>query len=832
MKLRFIAALTLSLTLAMITRADPPLPVIPSRTTNVLSFGAYGDGISNNASAINAAITAINALGGGTVEISPGSASLTNYLSGPITMKSSVNLQIVSNALGRAKLQMLPMSSWPNASTPFIFGNTLTDVEISGSGILDGQGTNWWFPLAGTRPNFVQFDKCTRVWIRDVTLQNPPTFTIYLKNGPSVSITVEGIRIDTPYDSHNTDAFDISSTNILIRNSFISTGDDDVELGGSSQAATDITISNCTFGTGHGLSCGSKIGGGVNNVLVSNCWWNGTEYGIKMKSDRGSGGIISSMKYMDLHMTNVNFAIAFYMDYTALGSPSRTISVTPSDAAANAAQTFSSSTPVYRNITINNLEAVGNSGIQGPGNIAVFMYGLPESPITNVTMSNVNIRGRSSDGAVCMYYVKGIQIIDSNLTAPLTGTNVLTLYSAEVTWTNSAANTNLVTMGGLGSPSNSVLAFFNGQAAVVDSKLAGRGTFSLSGSSLTFNPASMSFSNNLNIVSASTVGFGSGVYLHNGVLSGTGSVTFNLPGAATLSLRNNNSSFTGDLVVSNTGTLSVFSNTGSGALTVLSGASLAGNGFIGGPVTVNGTLAPGNLIGTLTISNNLVASGGGILRYELGTTSDRTAVTGNLTLGGTLNITDSGGFTNATYTLFTYGGALTYNGVTIGSVPDTNFSYTISTDTLQQVNLVVAPAASPPLDPFVAWQLQYFNCTNLVDCPQAAGDADPLGKGISNTNQFLVGLNPTNPASVFRITSVVTDVNSNVVITWAAAGPRTNAVQASSGDANGNYSPNFVDITTPPGIIIPDSGDVTTNYLDVGGATNLPSRYYRIRLVP
>ena len=132
-------------------------------------------------------------------------------------------------------------------------------------------------------------------------------------------------------------------------------------------------------------------------------------------------------------------------------------------------------------------------------------------------------------------------------------------------------------------------------------------------------------------------------------------------------------------------------------------------------------------------------------------------------------------------------------------------------------------------DPFQCWQLQYFGCTN---CPQAAADADPLGKGMSNTNQLLAGLNPTNPASVFRITSVVADSSSNVMITWSTAGVRTNAVQAASVGVSGDYDTNFVDITTSPHIIIPATGDFTTNYLDAGGATNTPSRFYRIRLVP
>jgi glucosylceramidase len=133
---------------------------------------------------------------------------------------------------------------------------------------------------------------------------------------------------------------------------------------------------------------------------------------------------------------------------------------------------------------------------------------------------------------------------------------------------------------------------------------------------------------------------------------------------------------------------------------------------------------------------------------------------------------------------------------------------------------------SLPLSAYQQWQMQYFNCTN---CAQAQPGADPYGKGISNTNQFLVGLNPTNPASVFRVISAVSQSN-DVVVTWAAAGAHTNAVQATAGDANGGYSTNFIDISGP--VILQGVGDMTTNYLDAGGGTNSPARYYRVRLVP
>jgi hypothetical protein len=59
---------------------------------------------------------------------------------------------------------------------------------------------------------------------------------------------------------------------------------------------------------------------------------------------------------------------------------------------------------------------------------------------------------------------------------------------------------------------------------------------------------------------------------------------------------------------------------------------------------------------------------------------------------------------------------------------------------------------------------------------------------------------------------------------------RTNALQAATGDANGGYTNNFADISGP--IIINVTGDTMTNYVDAGGATNVPSRFYRIRLVP
>jgi len=104
----------------------------------------------------------------------------------------------------------------------------------------------------------------------------------------------------------------------------------------------------------------------------------------------------------------------------------------------------------------------------------------------------------------------------------------------------------------------------------------------------------------------------------------------------------------------------------------------------------------------------------------------------------------------------------------------------------------------------------------------ADGDAD--GDGLSNLQESLAGTSPTNSASTFQVFSV-TSSGDDMLVSWQAGGGRTNVVEASA-DLAGCYT-NLSD-----NIILPGSGDVMTNYLDVGGATNVPARFYRIRLVP
>ena len=118
------------------------------------------------------------------------------------------------------------------------------------------------------------------------------------------------------------------------------------------------------------------------------------------------------------------------------------------------------------------------------------------------------------------------------------------------------------------------------------------------------------------------------------------------------------------------------------------------------------------------------------------------------------------------------------------------------------------------------WKQQY----KLDTFDPNLGGEDADGDGLNNLQEYLAGTDPTNSASTFRITSV-TRTGSNVSVTWTMGSGKTNALQAANGAGYGTNG--LADI-----FIVTNTVGQVTNYLDAGGATNAPARYYRVRLVP
>jgi autotransporter-associated beta strand protein len=172
------------------------------------------------------------------------------------------------------------------------------------------------------------------------------------------------------------------------------------------------------------------------------------------------------------------------------------------------------------------------------------------------------------------------------------------------------------------------------------------------------------------------------------------------------------STYTGVTIVSN-GTLIVNGSLGSAASGVtVDGGTLAGTGAIARAVTVNSgaTLRPGDPIGVLSITGDVTVNGGATNLFALGVdsaSSASVAVNGNLTVAGVIDVSDLGGFTNGTYTLFTYTGALDTNGISVNNpLPGGQIGTIDTTSNPGQVDLVVTPGGGPaPTASFTATAL-------------------------------------------------------------------------------------------------------------------------------
>jgi autotransporter-associated beta strand protein len=147
------------------------------------------------------------------------------------------------------------------------------------------------------------------------------------------------------------------------------------------------------------------------------------------------------------------------------------------------------------------------------------------------------------------------------------------------------------------------------------------------------------------------------------------------------------------------GTL-LINGTVTGQVAALAGGTLGGSGVISGAVTVadGATLSPGSSVGTLTCRGGLALSNDCFLAFELGTNSDRVAVTGNLRLAGTLVVADAGGFAPGDYTLLTYTGTLSNIGLTNAPLPYGMLGSIVTTNS----NVVLHVTEGPPVASFSA----------------------------------------------------------------------------------------------------------------------------------
>lgn len=396
-----------------------PTPVIPSAIFNVTSYGAIGNGTTNNTTAIQNAINAAKNAGGGTVEFPAASSA---YLSGPLNLASNINFQIDAGA----ELQALPYGTYPNSGkssvSDFITAKSLSNFEISGSGTIDGNGSAWWSAYNSNnsidRPRILEISNCNTLQIQNIHLQNAPQFHIAF--GSTNNVTVNGVTITSPATSPNTDGIDPAGQHYLIENCNISTGDDNIAVKPEDVFCGDITVTGCTFGFGHGMSIGGETNDGLNGMTVTNCTFTGTTAGIRLKAARGQGGLVQNVSYSNLTMTDVEYPININSYY-----PHSIPTVPPQDPA----QPVTSTTPIWQNITISNVTASWDTtGDEYSNSYCGIIWGLPEEPVNTVSLTNVQI---SAKYGMDLDHVRNVQIsTDSTFNAASGGSLISTKSAA------------------------------------------------------------------------------------------------------------------------------------------------------------------------------------------------------------------------------------------------------------------------------------------------------------------------------------------------------------------------------------------------------------------
>ncbi len=357
------------------------------------AHGAKGDGVTKDTAAIQAAIDACEQHGGGTVRLTAGT-----YLSAPVVLKSNITLQLDK---GATLLGSVDHADYP-AKTEFrepglqslVSATNASNVAITGDGVIDGSGETWWqmartIKNAGVlgsdhpRPRLVVFDHCKHLRLEGVTIQNSPMWQLVLYY--SDDITIRNIKVLAPSNSPNTDAIDpFSSSNILIDHVIADVGDDNIAIksgaigsAGPDEPSRDITITDCTFLHGHGLSVGSEIAGGAKNIRAERIHFEGTDNGIRVKANRDRGNDVGSLSFRDIDMKNVKNAIIISEYYPKILPPD-----------SPTLEPITRLTPHFHDITIENVTATGSTS-------AGAIVGLPESPISGVVLRHVNISAKT-----------------------------------------------------------------------------------------------------------------------------------------------------------------------------------------------------------------------------------------------------------------------------------------------------------------------------------------------------------------------------------------------------------------------------------------------------
>ncbi len=326
-------------------------PQFPDQNFNITDYGAIGDGQTDCTEAFKKAISAANQAGGGRVVVGAGS-----FLTGPIHLKSNVNLHILEDAV--IKFSVDPNMYLPVVYTrfegvecmnysPLIYAYEQENIAITGKGTLDGQASyeNWWRwtkshgddvrrsreqGQAGVlvqervfgagrklRPNMIQPYKCKNILIEGVTFRNSPMWHIHPVL--STNVTVRNVKV-IGHGPNNDGCNPESCKDVLIEGCYFDTGDDCIAIKAGRNndgrrvnvPSENIVIRNCQMKDGHGgVVIGSEMTGGAINVFAENCTMDSPnlDRALRIKTNSVRGGKVENIYIRNVTIGQVAEAV-------------------------------------------------------------------------------------------------------------------------------------------------------------------------------------------------------------------------------------------------------------------------------------------------------------------------------------------------------------------------------------------------------------------------------------------------------------------------------------------------------------------------------------------
>jgi polygalacturonase len=314
------------------------------------------------------------------------------FLSGPLDLREGVTLlldkgvtlygsrdpKIYEVAPGSCGL----VSDEKSGCRPLIAGKHVAHAAIMGDGVIDGRGgarilvdgkesgKSWWDLAEDARnggrqqvPRLIVMDHSDDFTLYRITLKNSANFHVSYANGDG--FTVWGLKIDTPKTARNTDGVDPSaSKNITVTYSYIRDGDDNIAIKGGSGPVTNMTVIHNHFYYGHGMSIGSETTAGVSKLRVTDLSLDGTDAGVRIKSQQAYGGLVHDIVYDDLCIRNSKSPIQLDTNYSANPKPGQGL------------------IPVFQEIVLHNVRIAGGGKIQLNGFDTTHRIGIQFDGVT------------------------------------------------------------------------------------------------------------------------------------------------------------------------------------------------------------------------------------------------------------------------------------------------------------------------------------------------------------------------------------------------------------------------------------------------------------------